>query len=92
MRKIEMTFQGNTARQVESLWQKNNRNPQKKKEQIFVAVTGVVLVISNLLHGAAWGDDQGFQLDLYHQRQTRHRSGDMGDKKRVTKITLLKLC
>jgi hypothetical protein len=61
---------------------KNNRNPQKKKEQIYVAVAGVVLVISNLLHGAAWGDDQGFQLDFYHQRQTRHRSGDMGDKKK----------
>lgn len=81
MRKIEITFQGNTARQVESLWQKNNRNPQKKKEQIHVAVAGSVLVIGNLLHGAAWSDDQGFQLDLYHQRQTRHRSGSMDKKK-----------
>ena len=32
-----------------------------------VAVAGIVLVIDDLLHGPAWADCQGFQLDLHHR-------------------------
>ncbi len=38
----------------------------KAEERPAVAVAGVILVLNNLLHGAAGADAEGFQLDLSH--------------------------
>lgn len=38
---------------------------QEAQQGFGIAVAGVVFVIDDLLHGAAWANGQGFQLDLY---------------------------
>ncbi len=40
---------------------------QEAQQRFAVAIAGIGLVINDLLHGPAWADCQGLQLDLHHR-------------------------
>ena len=46
----------------------DDKQLHEAQQRMGVAVAGVVAVLDDLLHRTAWGNLQGFQLDL-HQRQ-----------------------
>ena len=45
----------------------HNKELHEAQQGVGVAVTWVVFVIHNLLHGPAWADLKGLELDLHHR-------------------------